>query len=78
MLFCLLARSLLAQRNSPFLSLFCILSSTYKRSPWESNPRRHHDVGEDIAKVAFLIRARSVAQVHPGPPFIFGPARRHG
>jgi hypothetical protein len=69
-LLCLLARSLLAQRNSPFLSLFCILSSTYKRRPWESNPRRHHDGGEDIAKVAFLIRARSVVQVHPGPPYI--------
>ena len=27
--------------------------------------------GEHIAKVAFLIRARSVVQVHPGPPFIF-------
>jgi len=26
-------------------------------------------VGEYIAKVAFLIRARSVVQVHPGPPF---------
>src|SRR5580692_10513197 len=25
--------------------------------------------GEHITKVAFLIRARSVVQVHPGPPF---------
>jgi hypothetical protein len=25
--------------------------------------------GEHIAKIAFLIRARSVVQVHPGPPF---------
>ena len=27
------------------------------------------DGGEHITKVAFLIRARSVVQVHPGPPF---------
>ena len=25
--------------------------------------------GEHMANVAFLIRARSVVQVHPGPPF---------
>jgi hypothetical protein len=25
-------------------------------------------IGEYIAKIAFLIRARSVVQVHPGPP----------
>src|SRR5260370_40974951 len=28
--------------------------------------------------LAPLIRARSVVQVHPGPPFKSGPARRHG
>jgi len=32
-------------------------------------PSDPDDAGKHIAKVPFLIRARSVVQVHPGPPF---------
>ena len=35
---------------------------------WKDGP---NDRGEYIAKAAFLIRARSVVQVHPGPPLVF-------
>jgi hypothetical protein len=31
-------------------------------------PSDPDDAGKHIAKVPFLIRARSVVQVHPGPP----------
>jgi hypothetical protein len=31
-------------------------------------PSHPDDAGKHMAKVAFLIRARSVVQVHPGPP----------